>query len=116
MVAQDTNLIFLICNELNDARNSLINGKLYKCFGVININKIRDLTKIKGESKWINIIFNNSENPALAKHFVFVFETVNLSNLLTFQLRLLENKAKPIKFPQNETKIPTLTFSVQVIK
>ena len=52
----------------------------------------------------------------LAKHFAFVFETVNLSNLLTFQLRLLENKAKPIKFPQNETKIPTLTFSVQVIK
>ena len=72
--------------------------------------------KIKGESKRIKITFNDTENPTLAKHFAFVFETVNLSNLLTFQLRLLENKAKPIKYPQNETKIPTLTFSIQVVK
>ena len=67
-------IIFLICNGLNDARDSLINGKLYKSIGVININEIEDCIKLKGESKWINIIFNNSENPILAKHFAFVFE------------------------------------------
>ena len=78
MVVQNTNVIFLICNGLSDARDSLINGKLYKSLGVININEIRDWAKIKGESKWINIIFNDSENPRLAKHFVFVFETANL--------------------------------------
>ena len=78
LVVQDTNVIFLICNGLSDARDSLINGKLYKSLGVININEIRDWAKIKGESKWINIIFNDSENPRLAKHFVFVFETANL--------------------------------------
>ena len=115
-VAQDTNVIFLICNWLNDARDSLINGKLYKTIGVINISEIKDWTKLKGESKWINIIFNNSENPTLAKHFVFAFETVNLSNLLNFQLSLLDDKAKPIKFTPNEKKIPALTFSIQVIK
>ena len=52
---QDTNVIFLICNGLNDARDSLINRKLYKSLGVININKIRNWTKIKGESKWIKL-------------------------------------------------------------
>ena len=83
-VVQDTNVVFLICNGLNDARDSLINGKLYKSLGVININEIRDWTKIKGESKWINIIFNDSKNPMLAKHFSFAFETVNLSDLLNF--------------------------------
>ena len=87
---------FLICDGLNDARDSLINGKVYKRHGLININEIRDWTKIKGESKWINIIFNDSENPTLAKYFAFAFETVNLSNLLNFHLSLLDNKAKPI--------------------
>ena len=65
-------------------RDSLINGKLYKSLGVININKIRDWTKIKGDSKWINIVFNGSENPTIAKHFLFAFEIVTLSDLLNF--------------------------------
>ena len=103
-VAQDANVIFLICNGLNDARDLLINGKLYKSICVTNISKIKDWTKLKGVSKWINIIFNDSENPTLAKHFAFAFETVNLSNLLNFQLSLLDDKAKPIKFVLNEKK------------
>ena len=115
-VVQDTNVIFLICNGLNDARDSLINGKLYKSLGVINMNEIRDWTKIKGESKWINIIFNDSENPTLAKHFAFAFETVNLSDLLNFQLILLDDEVKLIKFAPNEKKIPALTFIIQIIK
>ena len=103
-VAQDANVIFLICNGLNDARDLLINGKLYKSICVTNISKIKDWTKLNGVSKWINIIFNDSENPTLAKHFAFAFETVNLSNLLNFQLSLLDDKAKPIKFALNEKK------------
>ena len=77
-------MILIICNGLKDARDSLINGKLYKSLAVININEIRDWTKIKGESKCINIIFNNSENPALAKPLAFAFETVNLSDFIKF--------------------------------
>ena len=103
-VAQDANVIFLICNGLNDARDLLINGKLYKSICVTNISKIKDWTKLKGVSKWINIIFNDSENPTLAKHFAFAFETVNLNNLLNFQLSLLDDKAKPMKFALNERK------------
>ena len=86
-------MIFLFCNGLNDAGDSLINGKLYKTLGVFKINEIRDWKKIKGESKWINIIFSDSENPALAKHFAFAIETVNLSVLLNFQLSLLDDEA-----------------------
>ena len=83
-VLQDKNVIFSICNGLNDARDPLINRKLYKSPGIININEIRDWTKIKGESKWINNIFNNSENPTFVKHFTFAFETVNVSDFLNF--------------------------------
>ena len=103
-VVQDKNVFFLICNGLNDARDSLIDGKLYKSISVININKIKDWSKLKGESKWINIIFSDSENLTLAKYFAFAFETVNLSHLLNFQLSLLDDEAKPIKFTPNEKK------------
>ena len=61
-------------------------------------------------------VFNDSENPTLAKKFAFVFETTNLSDLLNFELSLLEDKAKPIKFAVTEQKIPALTFTIQVIK
>ena len=70
-----------MCNRFDNARDSSTNGRLYKILGIININKTRDWSKIKEESKWINIIFNDSENPALAKHFAFPFETINLSDL-----------------------------------
>ena len=49
-VVQETNEIFLICNGLSNARDSLINGKLYKSISVININEKKDWTKQKGES------------------------------------------------------------------
>ena len=67
MVVQDTNVIFLICNGLNDARDSLTNGELYKSIGVINISEIKGWAKLKGGSKWINIKFKDSENPILEK-------------------------------------------------
>ena len=103
-IVQDINVIFFICNRFNNPRDFLISGKLYKSIGVININEIKDSTKLKGESKWVKIIFNDSENPTLAKHFVFAFETVNLTDLLNFQLSLLDDEAKPIKFALNQKK------------
>ena len=103
-VVQDMNVIFLIRSGRHDARDSLINRKVYKSIGVININEIKDWTKLKGESKWVNIKFNDSENPTLAKHFAFAFETVSLSDLLNFQLSLLDDEAKPIKFGPKEKK------------
>ena len=49
-------------------------------------------------------MFNDSENPTLAKHFALAFETVNLSDLLNVQLSLLDDEAKPIQFAPNEKK------------
>ena len=65
------NVIFLICNRSNDARDSLINDKVYKSIGVISFSETKDQIQLKGESKWIKIIFNDSENPKLAKHVAY---------------------------------------------
>ena len=61
-------------------------------------------------------MFNDSENPTLAKHFAFAFETTNLNDLLNFDFSLLDDEAKSIKFVATEQKIPALTFTIQVIK
>ena len=91
-IVQETNVIFLIPNGLNDARTSLINGKIYKSIGVGNVNEKANWTELKGKSKWVNIVFNDSENPTLAKHFAFAFETTNLNDLLNFELSLLDDE------------------------
>ena len=57
-------------------------------------------------------VFTDSENPTLAKNFAFVFETTNQSDLLNFELSLLDDEAKPIKFAATEQKIPALTFTI----
>ena len=101
-IVQETNIIFLISNGLNNARTSLINGKVYKVIVVVNVNEFTNWTELNGKSKWVDIVFNDSENPTLAKHFAFGFETTNLNDLLNFELSLLDNEAKPIKFAAAE--------------
>ena len=52
----------------------------------------------------------------LAKHFAFAFETTNLNGVLNFELSLLDDEAKSIKFAATEQKIPAQTCTIQVIK
>ena len=74
-IVQETNVIFLISNGLNDTRTSLTKGKIYKSIGVVNVNEITNWTESKEKSKWVNILFNDSENLTFAKHLAFAFET-----------------------------------------
>ena len=67
-MTQDTTVIFISCNGLNDAKETLVNGKIFKTLGVIDINQIEESQKLKGKSKWVNAVFNNSETPTVAKH------------------------------------------------
>ena len=99
-----------------DARTSLIIRKIYKSVGVVNVNKLTNWTELKGKSKCVNIVLNDSEYSTLAKHFAFAFETTNLNDLLNFELSLLDDQAKLIKFAATEQKIPALTFTIQVIQ
>ena len=115
-LTNDTNVIFVSCNGLNEAKESLINGKLFKILGVINLTEIEFWNKIKGKSKWTNAAFTDSENPTVATHFAFAFTTTNLNDLLNFEFILLDDEAKPIRFLTNEDKVPVLTFTIQIIK
>ena len=57
VLTNNTNVIFVSCNGLNEAKESLINGKLFKTLGVVNIAQIKHWNIIKGISKWANAVY-----------------------------------------------------------
>ena len=107
--------IFITTNGLNDAKDILINGKLFQEIGITYISEIENWDKIKKEPHWPSVILTDSIFPIAAKHFAFGFETTDLHNLLNFEYSLVDNKGKLLQFNQGEDKIPALNFTMQII-
>ena len=114
-IKEDTKVIFIAINGLNDAKDILINGKIFQGIVVICISEIENWNKIKKESHWTNVILTDSVFPIAAKHFAFGFETTDLHNLLNFEHSLIKEQGKLLEFKQGEDKIPALNFTIQVI-
>ena len=114
-IKEDTKTIFSTSNGLNDAKDLLINGKVFQGIGVIYISEIENWDKIKNESYWTNVVLTDSTYPIAAKHFAFGFETTDLHNLLNFEYSLLNDRGKLLEFKQGEDKIPSLNFTIQII-
>ena len=114
-IKEDTKVIFITTNGLNDAKEILINGKIFQGIGVIYISEIENWDKMKNESHWTNVILTDTIYPVAAKHFAFGFETTDLHNLLNFEYSLINDQGKLLEFKQGEDKIPALNFTTQVI-
>ena len=114
-IKEDTKIIFITTNGLNDAKYILINGKIFQGISVIYISEIENWDKMKKELHWTNEILTDSTYPIAAKHFAFGFETTDLHNLLNFEYSLINDQGKLLEFKQGEDKIPALNFSIQII-
>ena len=114
-IKENTNVIFITTNGLNDAKYVLINGKLVQGIGTIYISEIENWDKIKNKSHWTNVILTDTAIPIAAKHFAFAFETRDLHKLLNFEYSLLNVKGELLKFVNGEDKIPALNFSIQIV-
>ena len=114
-IKKDTNVIFITTNGLNDAKEILINSKIFQEIGVIYISEIENWDKMKNESHWTSVILTDTIYPVAAKHFAFGFETTDLHNLLNFEYSLINDQGKLLEFKQGEDKIPALNFTIQVI-
>ena len=73
----DTNAIFIITNGVNDAKELLINGKLFQGIGTIFTSEIDGWKNILKNSHWTNAVLTDSQNPIAANHFAFGFETTD---------------------------------------
>ena len=114
-IKEDAKVIFITTNGLNDAKDILINSKIFQGIGVIYISEIENWDKIKNESHWTNATLTDSAYPIAAKHFAFGFETTDLHNLLNFEYSLLNDQGKLLEFKQAEDKIPALNFTIQIV-
>ena len=114
-IQKDTNVIFIATKELSNAKDILINGKLFQGIGVVYLSEIKGWKYIKKVSHWTNAVLSDSKYPIAAKHFAFRFEPTDLHHLSNFEYSLLDNKAKLIEFKPGEDKIPALDFTIQII-
>ena len=109
-IKEDTKVIFLTTNGLNDAKEILINGKIFQGIGVIYISEIENWDKIKNESHWTNLILTDTIYPVAVKHFAFGFETTDWHNLLNFEYWLINDQGKLLELEQGEDKISAIKF------
>ena len=84
-IKEDTKVIFITTNGLNDAKEIFINDKIFQGIGIIYISEIENWDKIKNESHWTNVILTDTIYPVAAKLFAFGFETTDLHNLVNFE-------------------------------
>ena len=114
-IGKDTNVIFITTNGLNDAKDILINGKIFQGIGVIYTSKIEGWEEIRNKSSWTNVVLTDSVYLIAVKDFAFGFETMDLHNLLNFEYSLIKDWEKLLELKQGEDKIPALSFTIQLI-
>ena len=115
-VQNNTEVIFVACDGLTEAKSALINSKLCKTLGVVYLSEIKNWDLIKNDSKRAQAVFVDFEHHLSAFHFAFAFAIKNMRDLLNFTVTLLDGSGNKITFPSDETKVPTLSFKVQMIK
>ena len=120
-IEDETDVILVTANGLNNAKEALIEKNnqpvLESTLGVCFLSEIVDWNIIKGQSKRSQAVFSDSEDLNRdSNHLAFSFITKNISDLLQFSVTLLDGAGKKITFPSNETKLPIITFKIQIIK
>ena len=62
---------------------------------------------------WINISFTEQEQVNDSKHLSFSFKTQSLNDLLNFNIHLIDDDNKSIKFSSGKQKIRILNFKIE---
>ena len=92
-IKNDTEQVFIICIKLNKVKKALISSKIYDLIGVIDLIKINNWKKIKGQSIWINATLEEQKEINNSRHFCFPFSTKTLNVLLSFNMMNRGNKS-----------------------
>ena len=121
-IINDTDVIIITSNGLSNAKKALIikNNQpiLEDTLGVCFLTEIPEWNKVKGASKRVQIVFSDPEdiNHSNNNHLAFSFITKNIADLLQFSITLLDGAGKAISFPTDETKLPIINFTIQIIR
>ena len=111
----ETDVIFLTCIGLSNAKEVLINSKTENVLGVTCLSKILNFELSKAQTKRSQAIFGDSESHNNSLHLAFAFITRNITDL-SFTVTLFDGNRKKLTFPSNEKKIPTIGFRIEVAR
>ena len=98
----ETDVVFLCCDGLSNAKETLINSELKKVLGVTYLSKVPNWNLAKGQTKRLQAIFVDPEFQTKPSHLAFAFTTRNLSDLLNFTVTLLDSNGREINFPESK--------------
>ena len=120
-LTNQTDVIIVAVNGLADAKQALIikdkKPTLKSILGICFLNEIPEWKIIKGASKRVQAAFSDSENlNRNSDHLAFSFITKSITDLLQFSMTLLDGAGNKITFPANETKLPIVNFTIQILK
>ena len=75
-ITNKTQQLFIVCYNLDSAKNALINGKLYSILGIVNLSEINNWDIVKGKSVYVSVKFDDINSTIeSAIHFAFKFKT-----------------------------------------
>ena len=112
----DTDVIFLTCNGLSNAKKALINSKIEKVLGVTYLSKIVNWDLAKGQTKILQTFFVDLGFHTNPSHLAIAFITGNIIDLINFTVTLLDGNEKKLTSPSNEKKIPKIGFRIEIVR
>ena len=115
-ITNDTQNIFITCQNSVSAKKALINDKIYYLLGIINLNEIKQWKEMKGKSLYVNAKIDDSHYMQTAKHFGFAFKTIFPTEFLEFTCEFLDDQAKKIVFADGEEKVPIIDLVINILK
>ena len=115
-ITNDTQNIFITCQNLTSAKKALINDKIYYLLGIINLNEIKQWNEMKGRSLYVNAKIDDSHYMQTVKHFGFAFKTSFPTEFLEFTCEFLDDQAKKIEFAVGEEKVPIIDLEINILK
>ena len=95
-------------------QKSILNGKVYDLFSIIDLEKINNWNEIKGQSTWINVAFKDQNEISNNSHICFPFVTRSLNYVPSFNIYLQDDKNKEIEFNSGEQKVSIFNFQVDI--
>ena len=113
-IKNNTNLIFITTNNLNGIKKAILNFKTYNILAEIDVSKIRNWDKIKGQSIWVNVQFKYHKEINNNNHLYFLFITRTFSDLTSFSMFFLDDQNKKIEFDTNEKKVSIFNFQIDI--
>ena len=103
-IENETDVIFVTCDDLSNVNTALINKNLRDTLGVCYLHEIKDWNIIKGQLKRYQVKVTDSEELTHSSHIAFAFTTKNFSDLLNFSITLVDSDGNNINFPKTEKK------------